>query len=80
MAREYEVTIPIAGHAFLTVVADSEEEAIEKAMGEVTIDQIESWEPVEQFNQGNVCYCPHPWEAEAIDCGEVDEETKDSAS
>lgn len=63
--HEYHVTIPIAGHAYLTVEAESVEEAIEIAMGEVTIDHIETWDPVEAFNQGNVCYCPRPWEAEA---------------
>ena len=61
----YNVTIPIAGHAFKTVEADSEEEAIEKAMEEVSIDEIDEWGPLMRFNQGNVCYCPSPWEAEA---------------
>jgi hypothetical protein len=62
---EYNVTIPIAGHAFKTVEADSQEEAIEKAMEELTVDDIGEWEPLMRFNQGNVCYCPSPWEAEA---------------
>ena len=54
-----------AGHAIIDVDAASEEEAIQKAMEEVTIDHIETWEAVKQFNKGNVCYCPRPWEAEA---------------
>jgi hypothetical protein len=62
---EYNVVLPIAGHAYLTVEADSPEEAIEKAMDEVTINDIEELEALKQFNQGNVCYCPSPWEAEA---------------
>ena len=61
----YAVTLPIAGHAYLEVEADSEEAAIEKALSEIMIDNIETWEAVEQFNQGNVCYCPRPWEASA---------------
>jgi hypothetical protein len=61
----YNVVIPIAGHAHKAVEADSEDEAIEKAMGEVTIDDIEEWEALRRFNQGNVCYCPSPWEAKA---------------
>ncbi len=32
MARYFEVTIPIAGHAYLTVEAETEAEAIEKGM------------------------------------------------
>lgn len=62
---EFNVTIPIAGHVHKTVEADSEEGAIQKAMEEITIDDLGDWEPLEQFNQGNVCYCPHPWEAQA---------------
>ena len=63
----YNVTIPIAGHAFLQVEADNEDAAIEAAFAsdDLTIDAIGSWEPIEAFNAGNVCYCPHPWEAEA---------------
>jgi hypothetical protein len=56
--REYHVIIPIAGHAY----------------GEITIDNIETWEPVEQFNSGNVCYCPRPWEIEVEDMGEAEEQ------
>ena len=63
--KEYNVVLPIAGHAYVTVEAESSEDAIEKAMEIVTIDNVEEWEALEQFNQGNVCYCPSPWEAEA---------------
>lgn len=70
--RIYSVTVPIAGHAIVEVEADSEEEAIEKAIGEVTREHLEGWEPLQQFNRGNVCYCPHPWEAEAEDLGEAE--------
>lgn len=68
--KVYNVTIPIAGHAHMTVIADSEEAAIEKAMEDVRLENVEEWEPLEQFNQGNVCYCPQPWEAVA----ELDED------
>lgn len=61
----YNVTIPIAGHALLTVEAGSEEEAIQKAIDEATLDNVQEWEAIKQFHKGNVCYCPHPWEAEA---------------
>ncbi len=70
--KSYEVTIPIAGHAFITVDAVSAEDAIKKALEEVTIDDIHEWEPLERFNQGNFCYCPKPWNAEAV-CEEDDE-------
>lgn len=65
--KTWYVTLPIAGHAYLSVEANSEEEAIEKAFGEVTLTHIENWEALDRFNQGNVCYCPHPWEAEATE-------------
>jgi hypothetical protein len=72
--KSWSVTLPIAGHAYLTVEAETEEEAFEMALNEVTIDNVETWEAIMQFNQGNVCYCPHPWSAEAIDEGPVEED------
>jgi hypothetical protein len=69
--KTYQVTIPIAGHAFLTVEAESEKEAKEKAFDEVRLDDVDDWEALEQFNRGNVCYCPSPWE---IDICEIDVE------
>jgi hypothetical protein len=72
--KTWSVTVPIAGHAYITVEADTEEEAIDKAIGEVELDNIESWEAVSRFHQGNVCYCPHPWEAEAVDDTPDDED------
>jgi hypothetical protein len=70
----YSVTVPFAGHMVIEVEAESEEAAIEKAIEEVTSEHIEGWEPLEHFNQGNVCYCPQPWEAEAVDCGPAEDE------
>jgi len=61
----YSVTIPIAGHVVLEVEASSEKEAIDKGMQEATIEHIGEWDCLNQFNSGNVCYCPTPWEAEA---------------
>lgn len=72
MAHVYQVCVPIAGHAFIEVKAESEEAAIEKAVGEVTLNHVEEWEPLERFHQGNICFCPQPWEAEAQDLGEAD--------
>jgi len=71
--REYSVCIPIAGHAYVTVEAETEEEAKDIAFEKITIDNMEDWEPLEQFNRGNVCYCPSPWEIEVTDYGEVED-------
>lgn len=65
MSLMYYVTIPIAGHACLRVEAESEKDAIDKAMEAITIDNIEEWVGLDQFNQGNTCYCPKPWKAQA---------------
>lgn len=73
MPKEWEVTLPIAGHAYLVVQAETAEEAIEVAMNEVVHDSIETWEAVHAFHEGNVCYCPQPWTAEATCVGEVEE-------
>lgn len=67
MSRTYAVTLPIAGHAYVVVEADDEKSAIAKAHEDVTLNHIESWAALDQFNQGNICYCPQPWEAEAAD-------------
>lgn len=72
--KTYEVTLPIAGHAYLTVEAETKEEALQKAFEMVTMDNIESWEALEQFNEGNFCYCPTPWEADAECVSEDDDE------
>ena len=58
----YIVTTPIAGHLSFEVEADSPEEAKQIAD---TLDEKDgelSWETLTRFNQGNVCYCPSPWE------------------
>jgi hypothetical protein len=73
--RIYAVTVPIAGHAYMIVEAENEHEAKEKALAECSIDLVENWEPLEQFNQGNVCYCPQPWEIEVVDETPDDEPT-----
>jgi hypothetical protein len=72
--KTYYVTLPIAGHAFITVEAESEDAAIDAALNEVTIEHLESWEAIPHFNQGNVCYCPRPWDATA----ECDDDGEDS--
>ncbi len=61
----YNVTLPIAGHAYLTVEAEDEAAAIDAAKSEVTIADIEEWDALNEFTRGNVCYCPQPWGAEA---------------
>ena len=63
----WSVTVPIAGHAYIEIKAESEEAAIAEAIVSITRDNIEEWEALDRFNQGNICYCPQPWEAEAVD-------------
>jgi|GEM_PF-2778393 len=72
--KTFEVAIPIAGHAFKTVRAESEEAAISAAFDEVEHNDIYEWEPLERFTQGNVCYCPQPWEVEAVEVGSSDDD------
>ena len=53
---EYEVLVPIAGYALVTVEAEDEKAAIDAAMQkELTIDDIETWEAYEYICEGNVC-------------------------
>jgi hypothetical protein len=71
--KTWEVTIPIAGHALLTVQADTEEEAIQKGIMEAALLHVEEWEALERFHEGNVAYVPRPWSAEAV-CVDDDED------
>lgn len=73
MPKSYDVVLPIAGHVQVTVEAESEEQAIEVAMENATINDIQSWEALKQFHAGNVCYCPYPWEA-SVELSDQDEE------
>lgn len=54
--KNYQVTVPITGIAFISVQAESEQEAIQKAMDNVTINEVESWEAHEHIVKGNVFY------------------------
>ena len=73
--KTYGVRLPVAGHVYVEVEAESEEDAIDKAFEEsYTVDDLVEWETLRQFNQGNVCYCPHPWEADAELIEEDDED------
>ncbi len=65
--KTWSVTLPISGHAYLEVEAETEEEAIDAAMNACSIDEVETWEPLRRINQGNVCYAMQPWEAEAVE-------------
>jgi hypothetical protein len=71
--HEFQVTLPVAGTAFITVLAESEEDAIEQALDTVTLDHLEEWEALRQIVRGNVCYAP-TWDADAVDCGPVDDD------
>lgn len=70
--RYYTVTIPIAGHVVVSVEAENEEDAKDLAYG-LYDEKDATWETIEQFHQGNVCYCPHPWQVTVDDEGEVEE-------
>jgi len=54
---KYNVTIPMTGLiAMDDIEADSEEDAIEKAMMSVSLDELIEWEVHEKIVQGNVFY------------------------
>jgi len=64
--KTYLVTYPIAGHATFEVEAENETQAKELAeQKDMTEGDVEvSWDAIGKFNEGNVCYCPTPWETE----------------
>lgn len=73
-AKVYGVLVPIAGHAYVQVTAENEEEAIELALDDVELGDIEEFEALRSVNSGNVCYFPSPWEATAEAEEEEEEE------
>lgn len=56
--KTYTVGIPITGVIYLTLEAEDEQDAIAKAMesDDLTLDNLEEWEPHEVIAKGNVCY------------------------
>ncbi|WP_345820572.1 hypothetical protein ABC766_00505 [Methylobacterium fujisawaense] len=53
----YSVMLPITGYVVADVEADSEKEAIEKALDlNYSAKDIEEWEVHEYTNRGNVAY------------------------
>ena len=56
--KEYCVSVPIAGYAVIVVEAEDEDGAIEKALSECKLSDIESWEALEHICQGNCFYGP----------------------
>lgn len=67
MTKTWSVTLPITGLAYLEVEAETEDEAIEMALGMVENNDIETWEAVRSITRGNVCYAMQPWDAEAVE-------------
>jgi uncharacterized protein (UPF0297 family) len=72
--KTYVVTVPFTGTMYIEVEAESEEAAIQEAIQNVTSENIEGWNAVEQIVQGNVFYGEQN-EAEAI-CLDADEDSK----
>lgn len=72
MAKEYEVELPVVGVAYVTVIADSEEEAISKALDECASEHLETWNAMRRIVAGNVFYGDRN-EASATEIGEVEE-------
>jgi hypothetical protein len=51
--KEYVVSVPICGYAVVTIEAENEKEAIEKALDTVELSDTESWEALEHITEGN---------------------------
>lgn len=58
----YLVTIPIAGHLTFEVEAETPAQAITMSRDMDSDDGELQWDTLTRFHQGNVCYCPSPWE------------------
>jgi len=57
--KEYEVRLPVAGFVIVSVEANDETEALDKAMSsDISTDDMEEWNVYEHIVQGNVFYGP----------------------
>ncbi len=54
--KTYEVNLPVTGVAYVRVEAESEAEAIKRAIDICEMDDIESWNAINKVCRGNVCY------------------------
>lgn len=70
--RQFQVTIPIAGHAVVYVNAMNKKEAEKMALAKASMEDLGDWDFLERFNSGNVCHCPQPWIVEVEDLGEAE--------
>lgn len=70
--KEFEVTLPVHGIIYMTVEAETKEEAIEYALNNYREDDLEEWSAYESLGRGNVNYVS-PTEAEAVLIGEIEE-------
>jgi hypothetical protein len=52
----YCVTLPVTGFCVVEVEAENADDAINKAMDNVTNDDLETWETHREITRGNVCY------------------------
>lgn len=56
--NEYCVSVPICGYAIKFVEAKNEEEAKQKALETIELEDIESWEALEHVCEGNCFHGP----------------------
>lgn len=54
--NKYLVQVPITGYAEIEVEAENKEEAVSRAMQNVTFDDVAEWEVHREVCKGNVCY------------------------
>lgn len=69
MSKDYWVTVPVDCHVVVSVNADTEEEAMDKALkSEISVDvtgaDLEQFELIRSVNNGNCCHITH-WDIEA---------------
>jgi hypothetical protein len=55
---KYIITIPIAGYVTMSVEAENEEDAIDEAFQEASLDDIDEWDVYSQIVEGNILHAP----------------------
>ena len=54
--KQFSIAMPLTGIAYKVVEAETEDDAISIFLNEVTLEDVEEWECVQNIVKGNVFY------------------------
>ena len=70
--KSYEISVPIVGVCYVTVEAETKEEALDLALDEACA--VDEWEALRHVTRGNVWCSQYPSEATVDSATDMEEE------